>query len=185
MDSQQKREKLNTSMESMTSMETSRLMETVMDSNCQRRYVKIMEKLLVVTVPEGYKFPTSSEEFGTWFCQTAANYFEQLKNIAPYDSHLTRKDVPKYMDQLRVFTNLYNFVNEHLFVLKIAAISTANEGTVYVLDGLVVKSVHLLAQIDEMNSRFTIDRIYFNESERQNVENTKNTLRSFYKKMME
>ena len=138
-----------------------------------------------VRIPEGYKFPTSSEEFGTWFCQTAANYFDQLRNIEPYDSHLTRKDVNKYMDQLRIFTELYTFVNEHLFVLKVAVVATANEGAVYVLDGLITKSVHLLSQIDEMNSRFGMDKIYFNESERGNVDITKDTLRSFYKRMME
>jgi len=154
------------------------------DRDSQRRYITIMERLMEVRIPEGYKFPTSSEEFGTWFCQTAANYFDQLKNIEPYDSHLARKDVDKYMNQLRVFTELYNFVNEHLFVLKIAVVATANEGAVYVLDGLINKSVHLLSQIDEMNSRFGMDGIYFNEQERKHVENTKDTLRAFHKRML-
>lgn len=165
------------------SLQTTKKMEAAtMDD--KRRYITIMEKLMNVRIPEGYRFPTSSEEFGTWFCQTAANYFDQLRNIEPYGSCLTRKDIDKYMDQLRIFAELYNFVDEHLFVLKVAVVATSNEGAVYVLDGLINKSVHLLSQIDEMNSRFAMDNIYFNESEKNHIESTKETLRAFHRRMM-
>jgi hypothetical protein len=155
------------------------------DKTTQRRYITIMEKLINVRIPEGYKFPTSSEEFGTWFCQKAANYFDQLRNIEAYGTSLYNSDIAKYMNQLRIFSELYTFVNEHLFVLKVAVVATSNEGAVYVLDGLINKSVHLLAQIDEMNARFEIDGIHFNENDLQNIENTKNTLKFFYRRMME
>jgi hypothetical protein len=155
------------------------------DKTTQRRYITIMEKLINVRIPEGYKFPTSSEEFGTWFCQKAANYFDQLRNIDSYGTTLCQSDIPKYMNQLRIFSELYTFVNEHLFVLKVAVVTTSNEGAVYVLDGLINKSVHLLAQIDEMNLRFEMDGIYFNNSNIENIQNTKNTLKYFYKRMMD
>ena len=86
---------------------------------------------------------------------------------------------------MRIFSELYSFVNEHLFVLKVAVITTSNEGAVYVLDGLIHKSLHLLAQIDEMNVRFEMDGIRFNESDIRNIENTKNTLKFFYHRMMD
>lgn len=133
-----------------------------MDDNAtQRRYIKIMEKLISVRIPDGYKFPTSSEEFGTWFCQKAANYFDQLRNIESYGIRLCYSDIAKYMNQLRIFSELYSFVNEHLFVLKVAVVATSNEGAVYVLDGLIHKSLHLLEQIGEMNARFEHDGIRF------------------------
>lgn len=151
----------------------------------QKRYIKIMEKLINVRIPEGYKFPTSSEEFGTWFCQKAANYFDQLRNIDSYGNCLYYSDIPKYMNQLRIFSELYSFVNEHLFVLKVAVVATSNEGAVYVLDGLIHKSLHLLSQIDEMNARFEMDGIRFNENDMYNIETTKNTLKFFYHRMMD
>jgi len=155
------------------------------DNTTQRRYIKIMEKLISVRIPDGYKFPTSSEEFGTWFCQKAANYFDQLRNITPYGNCLCYSDIAKYMNQLRIFSELYSFVNEHLFVLKVAVVATSNEGAVYVLDGLIHKSLHLLEQIGEMNARFEHDGIRFNENDIRNIENTKNTLKFFYQRMMD
>jgi len=155
------------------------------DKTTQRRYIRIMEKLISVRIPDGYKFPTSSEEFGTWFCQKAANYFDQLRNIDSYGNRLCYSDIPKYMNQLRIFSELYSFVNEHLFVLKVAVVTTSNEGAVYILDGLINKSMHLLAQIDEMNTRFEMDGIRFKESDILNIENTKNTLTFFYNRMMD
>ncbi len=160
-------------------------MEPILDdSTKQQRYITITERLMEVRIPEGYKFPTSSEDFGTWFCNTASNYFEQLRNIEPYGISLARKDVDKYMGQLKIFTDLYNFVEQHLFVMKIAVVATSNEGAVYVLDGLVNKALHLLSQIDEMNSRFIMDGIYFNENEQKNIEITKSTLKAFYHTML-
>ena len=97
----------------------------------------------------------------------------------------TYSDVPKYMNQLRIFSELYSFVNEHLFVLKVAVVTTSNEGAVYVLDGLIHKSLHLLSQIDEMNARFEMDGVPFHEKEKTTIENTKNTRRSFYQRMMD
>ena len=151
----------------------------------QKRYITITERLMTVCIPDGYVFPTSSEEFGTWFCRTSANYFEQLKNIEPYGASLTRKDMDKYMNQLSIFNDLYNFVDRHLFVLKIAVVATSNEGAIYVLEGLISKCMHLLIQIDEMNERFIMEGIRFNENESKIVEKTKNTLKQFHKKMVE
>lgn len=164
----------NTNSESASSVEV--------DDATHLRYTNIMQKLLNLPVPENYMIPESAEEFGTWFCHSAMKYIEKLNNIGQYQTPFSYITIPQYMKHLQLFRELYQFVEEHLFVLKLATISSANSDAVVLIDSLSKKSLKIKTQIEEIELQFIIQGIEFTEEEKMQIENTKNMLTSFAQK---